>query len=150
MSENKRWDFFKDGDTAYGVFYPEHYTVAAFPDVEAARAAGEAAIAAGYAAEDVRAVDGAFMAGKLESQSEASLLDRVKAKIAQAVGTEVAFIELDRQHARRGAGFLFVYTPEEADGDRVEALLRSRDALYARRYLPLAIERLIEPPRLDD
>lgn len=149
MSENKRWDFFKEGDTSYGVFYPEHYTVAAFADRQGADAAADAARAAGYAAEDVRAVDGQFMVNELENDHDKSLLDKVKTRIADAVGTETRFIELDLEHAKRGAAFLFVYTPDEADSDKMETLLRGKDALYARRYLPLAIERLIEPPRVD-
>jgi hypothetical protein len=149
MSENKRWDFFKESDTSYGVFYPEHYTVAAFADRPAADAAAEAARAAGFAAEDVRAVDGQFVVNELETDHDKSFLDKVKSRIADVVGTEARFIELDVEHARRGAAFVFIYTPEEEDGEKVEALLRSRDALYARRYLPLAIERLIEPPRVD-
>lgn len=150
MSENTRWDFFKEGDTSYGVFYPEHYTVAAFEDLAGAEAAAQAAIAAGYAAEDVRAVEGQFMAQQLEADRDDGWWASVKKKIADAVGTEVRFIELDKEHAYRGAAFLFVYTPEDEDGPKIEALLRSRDALYARRYLPMAIERLIEPPRIDD
>lgn len=150
MSDNQRWDFFKEGDTSYGVFYPEHYTVAGFKDRAAADAAVEAAVSAGFAAEDVRAVDGDFMANQLESQKDASVMDRAKAKIAEMMGTETKFIDLDLEHARRGASFVFVYTPEEEDGPKVEALLRQQDALYARRYLPMAIERLIEPPRLDE
>lgn len=149
MSENKRWDFFKESDTSYGVFYPEHYTVAAFADRRGADAAADAARSAGFAAQDVRAVDGQFMVNELETDHDKSWLDKVKTRIADAVGTETRFIELDAEHARRGAAFLFIYTPDEADGEKVEAILRSGDALYARRYLPLAIERLIEPPRVD-
>lgn len=150
MSDNQRWDFFKEGDTSYGVFYPEHYTVAAFKDRLSANTAADAAVSAGFSSDDVRAVDGDFMANQLESQKDASFLDRAKAKVAEMAGTETKFIDLDLEHARRGASFLFIYTPEEEDGPKVEKLLRDKDALYARRYLPMAIERLIEPPRLDE
>lgn len=149
MSDNKRWDFFKEGDTSYGVFYPEHYTVAAFADRQGADSAAEAARTAGFAAEDVRAVDGQFMVNELETDHDKSWMDKVKTRIADAVGTETRFIELDVEHARRGAAFLFIYTPDDTDGEKAEALLRSSNALYARRYLPMAIERLIEPPRVD-
>lgn len=145
MSESKRWDFFKEGDTAFGLFYPEHYTLAAFPDRAAADRAVEDALAGGFDAEDVRAVDGRFLVESLESQRKAGLLDALLAKLSEIVGTEAAFIDLDQEHAEAGAAFVFFYTPETEQLERIKPLLDKHRALYARRYLPLAIERLVEP-----
>ena len=48
--------------------------------------------------------------------------------------------------ARRNGAFLFVHTPEDEPARRIEDIIARCDPVYARRYLPMAIERLIEPP----
>ncbi len=146
MSNHQRWDFFKDSDTSFGVFYPENYTLAAFPDRESADLAVKHATKAGFDSEDVRAVEGSFLAECLESQRDAGFFDRMKASLADAVGTETAYIELDQEYAARGSAFVFIYSPEDSDRDKVEDILRDCDAIYARSYRSLAIERLIEEP----
>ncbi len=146
MSNKQRWEFFKDSDTSFGVFYPEHYTLAAFRDRDSADSAAKAAIEAGFDIEDVRAVDGQFLADTLESQRNAGFFDRLKAEIADAVGTETSYIELDQEYAERGAAFVFIYSPEDGDRERVEKVLRASGAIYARTYRPLVIESLIDEP----
>jgi len=75
----QRWDFFKQGETTWGEFYPTHYILAGYESDADAQAAEEAFRASGVAAEDVRAATGQFVAGYLE------LVDGV-------VGAEAAFV----------------------------------------------------------
>lgn len=140
-----RWSFFKDGDSSFGMFYPKHYTLAGFDGAAAAETAAQALRDAGFAAEDVRVVDGRFLVEELESQSDADWLERLKASIAEFIGTETYFIDQDIALAQRGGAFVFVYTPDETTGHRAESVLRDHNPVYARRYLAMAIERLIEP-----
>jgi hypothetical protein len=142
---NDRWDFFKDGDTSFGLFYPRHYSLAGYADAGRAERGAEALRRAGFAADDVRVVSGRFLTDRLTSQDGASLLDRAKASVAEFIGTETYFIDQDVALAGRGGAFVFVYTPEEADGERVKTALASEPPVHARRYLSLAIDRLVDP-----
>lgn len=140
-----RWSFFKDGDTSFGMFYPKHYTLAGFENQVSAERAADALRDAGFAAEDVRVVDGRFLVDELESQTDAGWLERLKAAISEFIGTETYFIDQDIALARRGGAFVFAYTPDEETGHRADSVLRELDPVYARRYLAMAIDRLIEP-----
>ena len=144
-ASNTRWSWFKDGDSSFGMFYPRHYTLAGFAGMDAADAAARELVAAGFAAGDVRSVSGRFLVEELESQEDAGLFDRIKASIAEFIGTETYFIDQDVELARKGGAFVVVYTPEESDGQRREAVLRRQRTVLARRYLAMAIERVIEP-----
>lgn len=141
---NDRWDFFKDGDTSFGLFYPRHYTLAGYPDAARAEAGADALRRAGFPTDDVRVVSGTFLTDRLTSQDGASMLDRVKASVAEFIGTETYFIDQDVELAERGGAFVFVYTPEEEDGARVTAALAGHRPAHARRYLAMAIERLVD------
>jgi hypothetical protein len=142
---NDRWDFFKDGDTSFGLFYPRHYTLAGYETRDQAERGAGALRQAGFAADDVRVVDGRFLIDRLTSQDGASLLDRVKASVAGFIGTETYFIDQDIALAGRGGAFVFVYTPAEEDGERVKAALSEPRPEHARRYLAMAIDRLVDP-----
>ena len=145
MSE-QRWTFFKEGDQSFGMFYPKNYTLAGFSSEQAALKARDAVIADGVAADDARMIPGLILIEDLESRPDASWLDHVKQTIAEFIGTETYFIDQDVALARTGGAFLLVYTPEDDPARRVEEIIAAADAVYARRYLPMAIERLIEPP----
>lgn len=145
MSE-ERWSFFKDGDSSFGMFYPKNYTLAGFTGRTAADAAMRDLVGNGVPPGDVQTVSGTFLIDELESQPDGSWLDRIKQSIAEFIGTETYFIDQDVALARQGGAFLFVYTPDDEEARRIEGILRQHQPVYARRYLPMAIERLIEPP----
>jgi membrane protease YdiL (CAAX protease family) len=56
------WEFFKEQDTSFGVFYPLHYVVAAFDTPERAEEVRKAFIDAGFADDDVASATGGFAA----------------------------------------------------------------------------------------
>lgn len=146
MSMQDHWSFLKESDASFGMFYPKHYTLAGFNDSTQAARAAELLQHGGFTDDDVHVVSGRHLLDELQSQQdEATWLDRIKASIAEFIGTETYFIDQDISLARQGGSFLFVYTPDEASRDRAERTLHSCSPVYARRYLPMAIERLVEP-----
>ncbi len=139
-------DALKDGDSSFGLFYPKHYTLAGFANLELARKAADALIGHGNPSEDVLVVSGEELIEKItRMDNEAGWLDRMRMKISEFIGTETYFIDQDVTLAKQGGAFVLVYTPEEADGIKVKSVLIATGAEYARRYLNMAIERLIEP-----
>lgn len=143
----QHWSLFRHGDSSFGLFYPKGYTLAAFTDMEHALAAENDLKRAGIPAEDVRAVSGEFVAGRLESPEDRTLRERFKVHVAEALGTEEVFVEQDLAFAHEGGAFLFVHTPDDATTARVKELLERNRPEYARRYGGMAIERLYEDGR---
>lgn len=142
------WEFFKEGDHSFGMFYPRHYIVAGFANQRLAESAEIALRNAGFAADEVRSASGDFVANQLESMDDASFLDKLKMQISKAVGTEAGYIDDDIELARQGGAFVFVYAPNDEDCRRAMEVLRPELPVFARRYLPMAIERLIYPARV--
>lgn len=142
------WEFFKEGDHSFGMFYPRHYILAGFANLEQAQAAEGALLLDGFPEDEVRSASGQFVVDELESMEDASFLDRLKMQISRAVGTEAGYIDDDLELARRGGAFLFVYAPTDEDCRRAVAVLELQHPVFARRYLTMAIERLIYPARV--
>lgn len=142
------WEFFKEGDHSFGMFYPRHYIVAGFASHAEALAAEAALREVGFSSDDVRSATGEFVANELESMEDASFLDKLKMQISKAVGTEAGYIDDDIELARSGGAFVFVYAPADEDCRRAMSVLEPRQPVFARRYLPMAIERLIYPARV--
>jgi hypothetical protein len=143
----QHWSFFRDGDTSFGMFYPKHYTLAGFADARSADRAATALKDDGIAFDDVRVVSGDILVQELQSRDDAGWLERMKARVAEFLGTETYFIDQDVSLAQNGGAFLFVYTPDGSPRERIEEILRAHDPVYARRYGDAVIERVIEPPQ---
>jgi hypothetical protein len=143
----QRWAFFKDKDHSFGVFYPLHYIVAAFDTPERAEDVRKLFCDAGFDDSDVASATGPFVTQKLESMKGATWLEKFKIGFASFLGTELGYIDDDRKLAERGAGFLFIYTPDDDSIHKSEALLVRAHPLSARRYDHAGIRRLIYPPQ---
>jgi len=141
------WAFFKETDHSFGVFYPLHYVVAAFDTPERADAIRKTFIEAGFDDSDVASTTGPFVTQKLESMEGATWLEKFKIGFASFLGTELGYLDDDRKLAERGAGFLFIYTPDDDSIHKAEALLIRAHPLSARRYDHAGIRRLIYPPQ---
>jgi hypothetical protein len=142
----QRWAFFKESDHSFGVFYPLHYIVAAFDTPERAEAMHKEFCHAGFDDSDVASATGPFVTQKLESMKGATWLEKFKIGFASFLGTELGYIDDDRKLAERGAGFLFVYTPDDASIAKAEHLLQRAHPLSASRYVHAGNRRLIFPP----
>lgn len=143
----QRWAFFKDKDHSFGVFYPLHYIVAAFDTPERAEDVRRIFSDAGFDDSDVASATGPFVTQKLESMKGATWLEKFKIGFASFLGTELGYIDDDKKLAERGAGFLFIYTPDDDSIHKAEALLIRTHPLSARRYDHAGIRRLIYPPQ---
>lgn len=143
----KHWEFFKESDRSWGVFYPRNYIVAGYGSVERAEQVRDELIAAGFPRDDVAAASGDFVVRELETDQEPGWLDRLKQEVASAVGTELGYVEDDLRHARQGGAFLFVYVPGDEDVLRARAVIDASSPVHARRYMSLGIERYTYPPQ---
>jgi hypothetical protein len=145
--QHEHWQFFKEQDRSFGVFYPLHYVVAAFDTPERAEAVRKEFVEAGFGDDEVASATGSFVTRTLESMKGATWLERFKIGFASFLGTELGYIDDDRKLAERGAGFLFVYTPDDASTEKAEKLLMRAHPISARRYDHAGIRRLIYPPQ---
>lgn len=143
----QHWEFFKEQDRSFGVFYPLHYIVAAFDTPERAEDVRKLFVDAGFDDSDVASTTGSFVTQKLESMSGSTWIDRFKIGFASFLGTELGYIDDDHKLAQRGAGFLFIYAPDATSIGNAEALLVRTHPLSARRYDHAGIRRLIYPPQ---
>lgn len=140
----QHWAFFKEGDHSFGIFYPRHYIIAGYHNLADAEAAEAAFRKEGFAAEDVRAATGEFVIGQLEARHGASWLERMEQKLVEFAGTETGYLREDADLARDGGAFLFVYAPDDARLNQARRVFAQHGPAYARRYLPIAIERIVE------
>lgn len=141
---NGHWEFFKEGDTSLGTFYPRHYIVAGYRNLADAEAAEAAFRNAGTPPEDVRAANGDFVTGQLESRHGANWLERMEQRLVEFAGTETGYIREDADLARDGGAFLFVYAPDDSRANAARRVFAQIGPAYARRYLDVAIERMVE------
>jgi hypothetical protein len=67
-------------------------------------------------------------------------------RLVEFAGTETGYIREDADLARDGGAFLFVYAPDDARANQARRVFAKIGPAYARRYLPVAIERMVENP----
>ena len=144
MAMIRHWAFFKQGDTSFGTFYPKHYIVAGYACLEDAEAAEHAFMESGVDIDDVRAASGDFVINQLEAHHEANWLQRAQSHIAEFAGTETGFLEDDAELARKGGAFLFLFAPHDHHVAHARIIFERHRPHYARRYLQVAIERIID------
>jgi hypothetical protein len=142
----RHWAFFKQSDTSFGAFYPKHYIVAGYPSLHDAQEAEHAFAESGVGADNVRAATGDFVINQLEAHRGANWLQAAEARIAEFAGTEVGFLKDDAELARKGGAFLFVFAPESRHVEHARRVFAQHRPKYARRYLHVAIERIIDLP----
>ena len=145
----KHWDFFKEADHSWGVFYPRNYIVAGYGSLAHAAEVKHALLGAGFGEDEVAVCDGDFMVNELESTSDSTWFDRIRQEIASALGTEMGYLEDDLEHARQGGAFLFVYVPNDPAVLRARSVIDPSRPVMARRYLALGIERYTYPPQAE-
>ncbi len=141
----ERWDFLKESETSFGLFYPLHYTIVAFDSIERANAAHDDFVSDGFRDEDVASVSGPFMVDYLQSEEGITWFDKMRAGIARVIGTETGFLDDDVELARRGGAFLFVYTPDQEAVEHARALVQRLNPVFARRYHRAGIEKIAYP-----
>lgn len=141
-----RPEFFKEGDTSLGTFYPTHYIVAGYHNLADAEAAAMACRKNGFAGDDVRALEGDLVMEQMEAREGANWLERMEQQLAKFAGTETGYVHEDADLARSGGAFLFVYAPGDEHVDKARRVFAQHGPAYARRYLKIAIEIIVENP----
>lgn len=139
-------EFFKEGDTSLGTFYPTHYIVAGYHSLADAKAAAAAFQKDGFPDEDVRAVDGSFVMQRMEDREDANWLQKMQQQLVEFAGTEQGYVREDAELARSGGAFVFVYAPDDESRDRANRVFAQHGPAYARRYLNIAIEEIVRNP----
>lgn len=139
-------EFFKEGDTSLGTFYPTHYIVAGYHNMADAKAAAMACEKNGFASDDVRALEGSFVTEQMESREGANWLERMEQQLAKFAGTETGYVREDAELARSGGAFLFVYAPDDEQVAMARRVFAQHGPAYARRYLKIAIEIIVKNP----
>lgn len=116
--------FFKQSDSSLGLFYPKHYIIATFSTFDKTKEAAQALRRAGFSEDEVLAIPGSAILKYFEEfHAHAGLWSGVMTMLSRAFGTEQVFADDDVERARAGAGFLAVYSPENAQAEQVRSLL---------------------------
>lgn len=137
-------NFFKQSDSAFGVFYPTNYLFAAFPSYPEAESARQILLKSGNVESETLAIRGDELIDlSKEAHADAGFWSRLTAHVSRLLGTEELYLDNDLKHAKAGAGFLAVYCPGEEEGRRIQKLLDPLGPVSMRRYSSFAIERMM-------
>jgi hypothetical protein len=134
--------FFKESDSSFGVFYPKHYIIATFQNFGKAYQAEHALRRAGFTSEEVRSIHGGEIL-EFFDESQLGAFSSVMKELSRVFGTEQVFADDDAQFAHRGAGFVAIYCPEEAEANRVRALLEPMEPIAMHWYRAGCVQSLI-------
>ena len=136
--------FFKESDSALGVFYPRHYIIATFGTFAVAEKAAQALRGAGRFEVEVLAIPGSEILKFFEEfRAHSGLWAGVMTMLSRGFGTEQSFADDDVHRAQAGAGFLAVHCPDDCDKTRVHALLTPFEPLAMHWYAAGGVESLV-------
>ena len=133
-------NFFKESDTQLGVFYPKHYVVAVFRNLEAAQQIVKKLRLAGFTEDEVIAVAGQdFIELAKEETGLGSFLMQA---LSRFFATEQMSHDSDLDLAQHGAAFAAVHCPTENTKKLAWNALQPEAPLAARYYANDGIEHL--------
>ena len=134
--------FFKDTDTQFGAFYPNHYLLAVFPNLADAESAKKG-LHAGRIGHEVISASGDEVVQFAEAHRvNDGLWGALMTELSRALGTGAADTDEDLNAARNGAGFVAVYCPDDEAKTDVWRLLEPAHPIVARYYSSGGIEHL--------
>lgn len=127
--------FFQGTETRFGIFYPHNYVVAVFPTYESAQHAEAKMRQWGATPDEVIAVPGEDVVEWTEENLVRSGLWTVLMReLSKIFATEEIYHESDLEHAKRGAGFLAVYSPTEKAKRDAWTIIRDFRPIAVRHY----------------
>ncbi len=132
--------FFKGSETQLGVFYPNHYLIAVFGDLEAAQRAVKKLRLTGLAENEVIATSGKDFIDL--AKEETGLGSFLMQQLSRFFATEQMSNDTDLALAQRGAGFLAVHCPSERSKNEAWRVVELEAPLAARYYANDGIEHL--------
>lgn len=125
-------EFFKESDTQLGVFYPKHYLIAVFRQLQAAQDAVQRLHLAGFAQDEAIAVAGEDVL-KL-TREETGPGNFVMQAVSRFFATEQVSHDSDLRLAADGAAFVAVHCPLPENKDEAWTVLEAAAPLAARYY----------------
>lgn len=135
--------FFKDADTAFGVFSPQYFLLAIFPNFAEAEAAKGQLHLAGHVEEDVLVATGEEVVQFAnEHLQKDGVWGMLMTELSRSFDTEATYSDRDLERAKRGEAFLAVYCPSEEGKRKAWTVLEPRNPLVARYYSAGGIEHL--------
>ena len=135
--------FFKDGGTRLGVFYPSHYLLAVFPNLEASDVAKRDLVKAGVTDAEVISASGEEVVEFAANQVlDDGITGFFMSKLSRAIGTETAYADNDLAAAKSGAAFIAVHCPTDELKTKAWNSLEPQHPISARYYSFGGIEHL--------
>jgi hypothetical protein len=135
--------FFKHSDTEFGIFYPKHYLVASYPNLQDAEHATLQLRDAGWADDDLIAVSGEDVVRYQEDQLVMhGLWGLLMSQLSRFIGTEEAFADADLAAAKRGVAFIAAHCHTEVIKDQAWEILGPTHPIIARYYDAGGIEHM--------
>jgi hypothetical protein len=132
---NRLSAFFKGRDTHLGLFYPEHYLLAIFPNLAQADRAQERLRHVGCVEEDVISVSGEEVVRFAQDRwLQDGLWGFLMRQLSRLLGTEEAYADKDLKAAKNGAAFIAVHCPTEKIKTHAWRLLETIHPVVARYY----------------
>jgi len=125
-------NFFKESDTQLGIFYPNHYLIAVFRNLETAQQAVKKLRLAGFTEDEVIAV----------AKEETGLGSFLMQTLSRFFATEQISHDSDLDLAQHGASFAAVHCPTEKTKKEAWNVLQPEAPLAARYYANDGIEHL--------
>lgn len=119
----------------FGVFYPLHYVVAAFPSEDSARKVKQALHTGGYEEDDVL-----YFGPKEIEERTGRMIEQ--AGVLANLGTTVDTIRGHHKLARDGAHFLMIHAPTDDESARVMNVVRREKFRVAQKFHRFAIQEL--------
>jgi hypothetical protein len=129
--------FFKESVTSMGVFYPMHYLVAVFPDLEAARKVRRNLLNNNFHDADVLAISGRDF---IELEAEASGV--IMKELSRFFKTEQLSTDHNLELAEHRAGFLFAHCPSDQTKAKAWAIIQEDKPMAAHHYDAVGIDAL--------
>jgi tellurite resistance protein len=132
--------FFKESDTQLGVFYPNHYLLAVFRNLETARQVVDKLRLAGFADNEVIAAEGQDFIEL--AKEETGLGGFLMQALSRFFATEQKSHDSDLDMAQHGAAFVAAYCPTEKTKQEAWNVLQPENPLAARYYANDGIDHL--------
>lgn len=130
----------EEGETAFGVFYPEHYVIAAVDDEKSAREAVASLRANGFELDRIRHWSPGSRLGAVEPGEDER---NVFQKAIAALSEEEKWAEEYRDLMAHGNHIVAVYAPEGEQPERVRDLLAPMGAHTMRYYGVMTVRDLV-------
>jgi hypothetical protein len=142
---NQLAGFFKERHTVVGVFYPLHYMIAVFPSLNVAQAVLETLKSAGFAADDVLAVEGREFVAMEDDETGVGAF--FMQELSRFAATEQVSTDQNLELAAGGAALVIVHCPSDETKHRAWAVIQVQAPLAAHYYARMGVDHLAESYR---